>query len=252
VGKISPGGFGIVDQATALAGLKSGCLLLEIGCGKGDALAHLAELTGCLCTGIDQSEAQIEEGRKKFRNIILISGDALQGLMAIESECFDVILAECVLSTASQPGRLLTEAYRIMKPDGHIILMDLCDRRKSAHISADAARSCPQGRNGGHDAGDADEQGVDSCICDKAVNGAIDPFRLRTVCGDLGFKEVLIQDRTRDLDAFVAEKLWAHGSLDAWFAAVAEEGVGAEAFCKASPNDRRLGYFLAIMKKPQA
>lgn len=292
MGKISPGGFGIVDQAIAVAGLNASCQLLEIGCGEGDTLAHLAELTGCRCTGIDQSETQIEEGRKKLGNSTLIFGDALQCLIVIDPKRFDAILIECVLSTASQPERLLTEAYRILKPGGHIILTDLCDRRNPAHISRVAGYSRSLGRDGGdHAAGtekgtatddrcegnraaDGYEMGrmdhatvnarkagntSDSaangrkaglCIHDATVDGAIDLSGLVSVCGDLGFRTVLLQDKTRDLDAFVAEKIWAHGSLDAWFAAVTEEGIDAEAFCKASPNDRRLGYFLVIMAKP--
>jgi len=94
--------------------------LLEIGVGNG---AHLQGYQKHAVTGIDTSAARLEVARKnKTGNISLMemSGEALR----FADEVFDYVVLSHVIAVVDDPERLLQEVYRVLKPQGQVIILN--------------------------------------------------------------------------------------------------------------------------------
>jgi hypothetical protein len=71
-----------------------------------------------------------------------------------------------------------------------------------------------------------------------------------------GFKLVALEDRSRDLDAFAAEKIFEYGSMEAYYESIAPEGSSCNDFfpreaknAHATAFPRHPGYFLSIFSR---
>ncbi|MHB1326253.1 MAG: class I SAM-dependent methyltransferase [Thermoleophilia bacterium] len=112
----------VMDFAMARAGEKA----LDIGCGTGAFTLELAR-RGANTTGVDQSESMVSLARS------LAAQDGLQvGFTVADAEAlpfpdgeFDLVIAVTVLCFAADPGRLLRESLRVLKPNGRLVLGEL-------------------------------------------------------------------------------------------------------------------------------
>jgi uncharacterized phage protein gp47/JayE len=68
---------------------------------------------------------------------------------------------------------------------------------------------------------------------------------------EAGFGLIHHSDRTADLRAFAAEKIFEYGSLEAFWETVLPPGAGESDCCRASASAKNIGYFLAVLKKPE-
>jgi ubiquinone/menaquinone biosynthesis C-methylase UbiE len=96
---------------------------LEIGCGAGDFSNHLAKL-GAHVTGIDFSPTAVEIAGSKAKAQSLptkfLVADAQH--LPFENETFDLIFSCECLEHIPNPKLALSEMYRVLKPQGHLIL----------------------------------------------------------------------------------------------------------------------------------
>jgi ubiquinone/menaquinone biosynthesis C-methylase UbiE len=102
--------------------VKSGKLLIDVGCGTGEFLIQLSDHFESL-VGIDASSASIEFASKKIKtlkNISLYEGN-LQSIH-FPDEYFDVCLCLDVLEHVENPLFLLQEIYRILVPGAKIVV----------------------------------------------------------------------------------------------------------------------------------
>ena len=61
---LRPGGLALTDRALDLCRFASGAALLDVGCGLGATVAHLAE-RGFVATGVEPSETLVERARRE-------------------------------------------------------------------------------------------------------------------------------------------------------------------------------------------
>jgi len=98
--------------------------LLEIGCGVGTDLVRFAK-GGAIVTGIDLSEQAIELCQRNFAangvagDLRVMNGEQ----MTFANNTYDVVYAHGVLQYTPEPTAMLREIHRVLKPDGHGILM---------------------------------------------------------------------------------------------------------------------------------
>lgn len=100
--------------------------ILEIGCGAGAATRHILDHANpAELVGVDPSPGLLEfarnglseDGRVRFE-----LGDAVN--CGQPDAAFDVVLAHTVYSHLPDPDAALTEAYRVLKPGGQLVVLD--------------------------------------------------------------------------------------------------------------------------------
>jgi arsenite methyltransferase len=100
--------------------------ILELGCGKGFNLAHLARLNpNARLVGVDLTPSHISIASRKYsglRNLRFMLGD-FQELPFSEAE-FDLLFEVEALCHAQDAALAFREAYRILRPGGRFVLFD--------------------------------------------------------------------------------------------------------------------------------
>jgi SAM-dependent methyltransferase len=104
-----------------LAALYPGAKTFDVGCGRGEWLELMNE-AGFAATGVDLDADMLEACRE--RNLSVSQGDAIEHLAKLESNSHALISAFHVVEHVSfeQLKRLVTEALRVLKPGGLLIL----------------------------------------------------------------------------------------------------------------------------------
>jgi len=104
---------------------EAGNKILDIGCGTGDILSFLPDVD---YSGFDQDRSYIEIAAKRFGTrgkffCKSVSGDAVSG-----NEKYDIIIAMGILHHLNndESRQLFDLAYRLLKPEGHIVTYDGC------------------------------------------------------------------------------------------------------------------------------
>ncbi|MFQ5894479.1 MAG: class I SAM-dependent methyltransferase [Nitrospinota bacterium] len=118
---------GMLVEWARECGLQRRSEVLEVACGKGWASLVLAEHLGCTVTGMDPSEAFVEEARRLalFRdqehlvNFIQAEGGALP----FDEGFFDLALSLGPYHQA-ELREALAELCRVVRPGGHLLLGD--------------------------------------------------------------------------------------------------------------------------------
>jgi len=97
----------------------------DLGCGSGKVAAKLADYVSKV-VAVDQSAAMLKSARKRLKglsNVDLIRGD-LEALPLKAGGC-DAALILLVLTYLQEPAAALSEAARILKPGGKLVVVDL-------------------------------------------------------------------------------------------------------------------------------
>jgi phosphatidylethanolamine/phosphatidyl-N-methylethanolamine N-methyltransferase len=99
--------------------------VLEVGVGTGLALPRYRNKR---ITGIDLSAPMLERARERTRRDRLLHVLALHEMdaeaMDFSDASFDIAVAMFVASVVPNPHRLLTEMRRVVRPGGHILLIN--------------------------------------------------------------------------------------------------------------------------------
>lgn len=99
--------------------------LLEMGVGTGLLLPGYA--TEIAVTGVDISAAMLAKASRRvdnFRlaNVVLQREDC--EALSLDDHSFDCVVIPYVLSVTPNPAKLISEAIRVCKPDGHIVIVN--------------------------------------------------------------------------------------------------------------------------------
>lgn len=235
---LRPGDFAITDRGIELAGLAKGDRVLDIGCGEGETVHHLCADMGMDAEGIDMNLSMISKAKENHPDIKVKFGDG-EFLDDYSSFTFDGVIMECVLSLINIPDEALHEAYCVLKKGGKLIISDLYEKEpdpmqlKAVAIEAERQSKIP------HKEGDCEEH--TERFVDFRFEGAFYKEPLIAQLEEIGYKVKAFEDRSAELDDFVAQTLMDEGSLDGLITKVKTEAGGKK---------RKIGYFLVVAEKP--
>ena len=115
--------------------------LLDIGCGQGRILKLLASRTH-RAVGVDIDS----DARRLARAELLLAGSPNCSLrhgdmysLPFDNQEFDTIILDGVLDDAERPTDVITEALRLLKTGGRVLLLSATGERTAAQIKSDFA-----------------------------------------------------------------------------------------------------------------
>lgn len=117
--------------------LIQGIAVLDLGCGKGRALLHLAEkYPESSFWGYDLSESALDDAReiarsKGLKNIFFRVRDLTRFNAEAEQEAFDLVTAFDAIHDQAAPQNVLDGIYATLKPGGQFLMQDI---RASSHL----------------------------------------------------------------------------------------------------------------------
>ena len=104
---------------------KDTSMVLELGCGTGyfsqmitDRVKHLI--------ATDMSQEMLEQAKEKlgqYNNVEVRKEDCYG--TSFENNMFDAVLLVNLLHVVKEPNTVLNESYRVLKPDGRVVIVDV-------------------------------------------------------------------------------------------------------------------------------
>ncbi|MFC1942750.1 class I SAM-dependent methyltransferase [Chloroflexota bacterium] len=108
------------------AGLTSGMTCIDFGSGTGTFSLPMIDLVGDegKVFAVDNSAEMLAHIRLKKppQNLVLVNSDATR--TGLNDRIADICLLAFILHEVKQPGNLITEASRLLKPDGKLVVVE--------------------------------------------------------------------------------------------------------------------------------
>ncbi|MDR0373327.1 MAG: arsenite methyltransferase [Nitrososphaerota archaeon] len=186
----------------ALASLKEGERVLDLGSGAGFDVFLAAKKVGSQGSviGVDMTPEMLDKARanaKKgnYANVEFRLGEIEN--LPVADNSVDVIISNCVINLAPNKKRVFEEAFRVLAPNGRLMVSDLVLRKKlpaSVQKNVDAYAGCIAGAELEdkyleqiQNAGFQDVQVIDE-----------QTYPLEYVFGEAAFKNVIDQGMTQE------------------------------------------------------
>lgn len=199
---------------TALAELREGETVLDLGSGGGLDVLLSARRVGPTgkAYGLDMTDEMLVLAREHRREAGIENAEFLKGEIEdvpLPDDSVDVVISNCVINLSADKGRVLAEAFRVLRPGGRFAVSDIVVR---GEVPAEVRRSME--------------------LWIGCLAGALEESEFRELLEDVGFEEVEIEP-TRVYAVEDARAFLADAGLDADRIAPRVEGRFMAAFVRA-------------------
>ncbi len=157
---------------TALASLAPGEVVLDLGSGGGIDVLLSAKRVGPsgFAYGLDMTDEMLALARKNAAEQGATNVEFLKGQIEevpLPDDTVDVVISNCVINLSADKGRVLREAFRVLKPGGRFAVSDVVAQ---GELPADLRR---------------DMEAWVGCVA-----GALEEGEYRRLLADAGFRDV--------------------------------------------------------------
>ncbi len=115
----------------AQTGLVKGGVVADLGCGSGFYVLPAAQMVGAegVVYGVDVQAAKLEATssiakQMGYKNVKIVHADLSKPLLELEEHSCDLVVIGNILHEISVPDKLLANAYRLLKPEGKILVVE--------------------------------------------------------------------------------------------------------------------------------
>jgi arsenite methyltransferase len=199
---------------TALAQLREGETVLDLGSGGGIDVLLSAKRVGPTgkAYGLDMTDEMLELARENqrkagARNVEFLKGEIEN--IPLPENSVDVVISNCVINLSADKGRVLREAFRVLRPGGRFAVSDVVVR---GDVPAEIRRN------------------VELWV--GCVAGALEETEYRAKLAAAGFEQIEIEP-TRVYTVANAGQFLAEKGIDVDAVAPHVEGKFASAFIRA-------------------
>lgn len=100
--------------------------VIDLGCGYQGKLLQI--LSSKIMSGVGYD---ISVNKKPIANNIKLKSGQVDTRLPFKNNCFDLVIASAIIEHVKSPNLLITEAYRLLKPKGQLLLTTPSARAKS-------------------------------------------------------------------------------------------------------------------------
>jgi arsenite methyltransferase len=117
----------------ALAGLREGDVVLDLGCGAGIDLLLAARIVGPSgqVIGVDMTDEMIAKARKNVAEAGFSNADVRKGIiedLPVAATSVDWVISNCVINLSPEKPRVFAEISRVLRPGGKMLVSDMMAR----------------------------------------------------------------------------------------------------------------------------
>ena len=114
----------------ALAGLREGDTVLDLGSGAGIDLLLAARIVGPggRVIGVDMTDEMIAKARENATAAGLANVEVRQGIieaLPVEDDSVDWVISNCVINLSPEKPRVFAEIARVLRPGGQMLVSDM-------------------------------------------------------------------------------------------------------------------------------
>jgi arsenite methyltransferase len=182
---------------TALATLSPGEVVLDLGSGGGiDVLLSAKRVSpGGKAYGLDMTDEMLELARKNKAEAGVENAEFLKGHIEdvpLPDEEVDVVISNCVINLSTDKPKVISEAFRVLKPGGRFAVSDMVFLGDKGKLPPELVRSM---------------EAWSGC-----VSGALEKDEYEELLREAGFEEVSVEVTHTYEDEFAAASECCGGS----------------------------------------
>lgn len=221
-----PGGMKLTRQVLELIHLPPGAHILDVACGTGATLDYLERQLNYHAIGLDSSGGMLRLAQRSNQRFAIVIADGVSIPLAAYSQ--DAVMIECAFHLAGNSSSITKEIWRVLKPQGMLIISDIYIREVR------------------------DSSILDLLSHSQCLSNLLTFQEIQDIMIDAGFEVSSWQDQARVFKEWMMSKVFELGSLQEFYRRLLGEQACGNEDADMMHTKVKLGYYLMVAQKDVA